>query len=357
MKIDFKKITINIFLLFFFLGIKICFAGFGISPPYVFSDNLMPGSHYEQSISLIRSETEKEAKVAIQRIIPEIDSWITIENQDNLKFAPGDTKVIMKVLIDVPKDAKMTQYKGKMLVSIPATQEVAGGASIALGAQIDVDLTVSDKVIDDFEITSVKILDCFQGEDIRALFGIRNKGNIELQPKKIVMEIYDINEQNLLDMVDGNALGVVPSNTRADIEVRFLPKLQTPGVYWAKIKVYNKDQIVYDEKVFLSIKQNTPEREAMLKDMKNKIQNAIYPCSINSKFFYWLIGLVIIAFILLTASLLILVKERRGSFNFFAKGKNNLDQKNISEIQKTKEAMQKKNDSIDEKTKNSKFEK
>lgn len=306
--LDYKK-TIPIFLILFISIANICFAGFGISPPYVSSENLMPGSHYEQNISLIRSDIDKEAKVIIQRDLGEINDWIKIENQEDLIYKQGDTKVVMKVIVDIPRNAEFKNYKGKILVSVPNTDQIAGGAAIALGAQVDVDLTISNQVINDFEVSSIKILDCYEGEDIRALFGIRNKGNIELQPKKIVMEIYDINEQNLLDMVEGTALGVVPPNTKADIEVRFLPKMQKPGVYWAKIKVYNEDKLVIDEKVFMSIKANTQERKAMLESFKQRIQNGL-PCSINSRYFYLIVGLVILAFILLAVALFVLIKER-----------------------------------------------
>lgn len=328
--LDYKK-TISIFLILFVSVANICLAGFGISPPYVSSENLMPGSHYEQSISLIRSDIEKEAKVIIQKDLGEISDWLKIENENDLVYKQGDTKVVMKVIVDIPRNAELKNYKGKILVSVPNTDQVAGGAAIALGAQIDVDLTVSNQVINDFEISSIKILDCYEGEDIRALFGIRNKGNTELQPKKIIMEIYDINERNLLDIVEGTALGVVPSNTKADIEVRFLPKMQKPGVYWAKIKVYNDDKIVIDEKVFMSIKTNTPERKAMLESFKQRIQNGLMPCSINSRYFYLIIGLVILAFILLGFALFVLIRERSGNqkknsgkkeFNFFGQKKD-----------------------------------
>jgi hypothetical protein len=306
--IDYKKI-IPIFLICFAFTANLCFAGFGISPPYVASDNLMAGSHYEQSISLIRSDVDKEAKVIIQKDLGEIADWIKIENEDNLIYKQGDTKVVMKVFVDIPRNVELKQYKGKILVSVPNTDQISGGAAIALGAQIDVDLTITDQVSDDFEITAIKILDCYEGEDIRALFGIRNKGNIELQPKKITMEIYDINDQNLLDLVEGQALGVVPPNTKADLEVRFLPKMQKPGVYWAKIKVYNGENVVADEKVFLSIKANTPERKAMLESFKTRIQNNLFPCSISSRYFYLIVGLVVLAFILLAGALFILLKQ------------------------------------------------
>ncbi len=300
-----------IYILIFLFSANICY-GFGISPPYVYSENLMPGSVYEQRISIVRNEIDEIADINVNVRESEVKDWITIPNLDELKFDIGQKQVFMNVLVNVPLNAGNGQHLGAINVSVPTTANVAGGAAVALGALIDVDLTVSGEELRDFVIYSIKIDQAYAGESIRSILGVENKGNIDLQPDKVVIEIYDVNEKNLLDLTEGRIIGLVPANKRKEIEVLFDTKIQQAGAYWAHIKVYKDSEIISDEKIFLSIQEVSAERRELLTRVKNKIK------SIEQLQFFdesgninWVVILSGLAFLLLTIALLTLARIRR----------------------------------------------
>ena len=77
----FKRLYLILFILplVFVFWVNQASAGFGISPPYVKSDRLIPGTHYEQKISLLRSSAEEELTARVIINAPEIEDWITID--------------------------------------------------------------------------------------------------------------------------------------------------------------------------------------------------------------------------------------------------------------------------------------
>ena len=86
-------------------------AGFGISPPYVKSDRLIPGSYYEQKITLLRSAADENLQAVISIEAPEIASWISIDKGEQFDLPAGKLQVPMIVRVDVPDNAEIDNYK------------------------------------------------------------------------------------------------------------------------------------------------------------------------------------------------------------------------------------------------------
>jgi hypothetical protein len=229
------------------------FAAFGISPSQVINYNLLQGSHYEQKISLVRSDASKEAKAEVAIYAPEIGSWLTIDKGLSFVFSEGERQVWITVNVDVPEDAELGNYKGTIALRVvPEQIEEPGVVTIALGAQINVDLDVVEKKFFDFIVRSLDIPDLEEGSPIKVLLKVENVGNLEGGPDKVHLDVYDNTGQSLLESGDETSLDTVKPFEIKEIFAEFPTELGV-GQHWGEVKVYKGEEIAREEKLFFSI--------------------------------------------------------------------------------------------------------
>ncbi len=231
-------------------------AGFGISPPYLKNNFLIPGSSYEQTINLLRSSAEDELTANIEVDAPEIASWIKIDKGNSFILPKNEVRVPMTVRVDVPKNAEVGTYEGRMNVRVASAGTGGPGVSVALGARIDISLTVTNESLTDFLIRQVLILDETEELEwpwnvwplkyfffrIKARLTLENKGNVKIAPSKVRLDIYDPN-MNLLESSNDKSLKKVEPFATEDIIASF-PTNLTAGTYSGKISVFKGEQIV-----------------------------------------------------------------------------------------------------------------
>ena len=214
-----------LFLLFVIGGVLSCvsiaYAGFGIAPPYLKSKNpLSPGSHFEQKITLLRSASDGDLRANIVMNALEVADWITIDKGNNFLLPKGKSQVPMVVSVDVPKDAEVGDYDGYMSIQVlPADKKPGSGVAIALGARVDIELTVSDETFIEFLIRKVeipkletlgkpwnwKIFSWFFYR-LKVVMTIENTGNIKIAPSQVHLDVYDLTEKKLLESHDDKRL-------------------------------------------------------------------------------------------------------------------------------------------------------
>lgn len=259
------KKTIQLFLFFFLLLVwgGDVQAGFGISPPYVKSSKLIPGSHFEQKIYLLRSSAEEDLAANLIVEAPKIASWISFDKGTSFDLPKGELQVPMIVRIDVPNDAEMGKYIGNINVRIAPSAKSGGGVAIALGARIDVDLDVTNEMDPNFKIRLVQVQSLEElsrpwnwpifSYFLRRLdvkMKVENTGNVETRPTRVHIEVYDITKQRNLEIADYEGLEMIPSFQTKDLVARFPTKLAA-GDYWANIKIYkDKDVVYFNEMAF-----------------------------------------------------------------------------------------------------------
>jgi len=70
-----KLLTIFVFgILSIYILPSIALADLGISPPYIKNAGLAPGSHYEQTIYIVRSDPDEDLEAKIEFAVPGADS-------------------------------------------------------------------------------------------------------------------------------------------------------------------------------------------------------------------------------------------------------------------------------------------
>jgi hypothetical protein len=239
-------------------------AGFGISPPYVINDRLTPGAVYEQEIIIVRSDPEQDLKAEITKNIPGIESWFEILQGDTFILPAGKLQVPMVVRVTVPADAKYEAHKGAIRIRTSPVENNApkgGGVTIALGAQIDVNIKVVDKILD-FIVRSLRMADLEEGRTkwglffpakIRFFITVENTGNAPYAPTKVHFDIYDAPGETLLESIDNtNDFPLIPAYQTEEL-VAELPTRLPQGRYAAKYTIYKGESIAQQGDISLSI--------------------------------------------------------------------------------------------------------
>ena len=240
-------------------------AGFGISPPYVQNDHLIPGSSYEQEINLLRSSSEDDLQANLEIDAPEIASWITIDKGTSFIIPKGQLRAPIMVKINVPKGADVGGYQGHINIKVSSASVSGSGVSVALGARVDINLTLTNETFPDFLIRMVKMPDIEQlgwpwntpilrwfFYRIKATIKIENTGNVKISPSKVHLDVYDLTEKNLLESNSDTWLSKIEPYSSKEITASFPTKLSV-GQYWGKIKIYKGDQVVNSYKMAFTI--------------------------------------------------------------------------------------------------------
>lgn len=261
-----KKFLLLIFILGLFSFAGNAQAGFGISPPYVKSKNpIFPGSHYEQRITLLRSSAENDLQAQIVINAPEIDKWITIDKGNVFDLPTGSLQVPMVVNVDVPASAQIGDYKGYINIQIVPKGSEGGGVSIALGARVDIDLSVTNEKLLDFLVRKSEIPDferlkqpwswkIFSYFFYRLKVGmtIENTGNSKAAPTRVHIDVSDLTQSTVLESHDTKSLKQIDPFKTDTIYASFPTDLPV-GQYWGDVSVYKDNEIIHKNKLAFTV--------------------------------------------------------------------------------------------------------
>ncbi len=239
-------------------------AGFGVTPPFVRNTSLTRNSTYEQQILLVQGDPNVPLRATITIDAPEIRDWIEIAEGDSFILPRGEQKVPMTVKITVPDDAEFKNYTGAIRIkTTPETDGVSGGAvSISLGAQIDIELNVIDKVIEDFRIRKIGIDAASEGYKFGWLYFpgkipfsmlVENTGNVDIAPSEVVFNIYDATGKKLLEKTSnlGKMKKIAPFATE---EIKaYIPTRLPAGAYLVRFEIKNGEEVKHQGELSLNL--------------------------------------------------------------------------------------------------------
>jgi hypothetical protein len=260
----FFKVATLVVLLYLAFGTLTAFASFGITPPYVRNTSLTRNSTYEQQILLVRGDPSVPLNAQVLVDAPEIQDWIEIVEGTTIPLPRGEQKVAMTVRIKVPSDAQYREYEGKIRIRTQPTDDQAaeGVVSISLGAQVDINLNVIDRVIEDFRVRKIDVTDLDEGHKLGWLFfpgkinfsmSLENTGNVDISPSKVQFRIYDRTGAVLLEETKqtGRLKKIAPYATEE--VVANLPTRLPAGSYMARYAIYNGEEIKQEGELNLSV--------------------------------------------------------------------------------------------------------
>jgi len=225
-------------------------AGFGVSPPKILEDRLVPGSQFERTIFLVQGSPEADVNVRVSVDSEDIKGWITLVEGEHFTIPAGIQQFPLHVHISVPEDAELGIYRAFIRVGTdPQRAENAGEVAISIGGRIDVELTVGDEVFEEFEVRRIQIPDIREREPLRATLTIQNTGNVPVGPSSVSYELFNkFGEIRLAFSEIIENLPSVPSFSEGNIDVEFpLDIVLAPGEYWGHVKVYDRERALKNE--------------------------------------------------------------------------------------------------------------
>lgn len=229
-------------------------AGFGISNPYLSNDKLLRGTVYEEEVIFSHSEMRGDLKAVIDVSVPGANGWISVDKGKEFALLPNMKTVPIKLRVEVPNNAEFKEYKGKITIKVMPVDVVGGEIALALGGEIAVNLKVIDQKIFDFELRSFKFLDVREGDKATALIRLRNKGNIDGTPSRIILDVYDYKKEKLLLSKENLPIeGTIKAFGEDDIRVDFDTSNLPAGIYWGNAKIYAGDNFIGEFEASLGI--------------------------------------------------------------------------------------------------------
>lgn len=243
-----------------FSNIPTAEAAFGVSPPWVNNNNLLPGSTFEQVVYLSRNETEEAMRATI-RISgdEELAEWITISDEDNLIIKEGQNFLPMNVIVNVPEDAEIKDYTGGIFVTLSSvvtdTSLEGGEVAIGLGARISVNLSVIEDEVTDYAIKSVSAEPQTSDDSFSINVEVENKGNTEISDLEGKIDIYNSANTEIVKSLTFSTLNEsVSSDQTKKVEMIFEDFKPEAGEYWVAVQAFDGEEVIYENRFLKKVK-------------------------------------------------------------------------------------------------------
>jgi len=234
-------------------------AAFGISPPFMNAVHLVPGAKYAQTIYLVQDQPNQDLPISAKIDVPDaIRSWISIDQGLNFVIPKGVRQFPVQISVNVPKDASLAVYNGHVtFVSSPAQ---AGQVTIALGAEVIVNITVGNDIYRHIEVPVVRPLDIEEGWNPRVYVKFDNQGNV---PEHFDAATFELSDQfgavRLAYTQKRDGFPDIPPFTVKEFTVEFPIDFHIGlGQYWATVNFYQDDKVIAGQKtVFTALKRGS----------------------------------------------------------------------------------------------------
>lgn len=273
---------------FFLLPVSLTHAAFGISPPFLNADHLVPGAKYQQTIYLVQDQPSQNLNIVANLTMDEpARDWVSIDKGFNFVIPQGVSQFPVTITISVPQNVTLGAYNGNLTFTTePAS---AGQVTIELGAQVAINMTIGTGTFEKYSVPLIQFPDIEEGQSPVVHVKFENDGNVP--------EAFDGATYELFDQYDSVRLAYIqkssgfPSTapfTIADYNITFpLDFYLGIGQYWGQVNFYKNGQVVASQKTVFNVLKAT---------WFNEVLNYI-----TDNWTYVLIGIIILVIILLLA--------------------------------------------------------
>ncbi len=233
-------------------------AGFGVSPPLVKEDRLVPGITLERIVYLVQGSPERDLQVELF-VESDISDWIRFPQGNPITIPKGVQQFPLAVQVSVPADAQLGVYKGSIrITTVPEKADEAGEVAIAIGGLVELDLTVGNDVIVDLKVRTIKILNVKEGDDAEADVTIVNSGNAPAAPDAATFELFNKFGELRLAYGETQEFKLVPAFGELVEHLSFPIDIHlAPGEYWGHVKVYKDKELIGELRTVFNVTEKT----------------------------------------------------------------------------------------------------
>ena len=300
---------LSVFLVMLTFANNVQAGGFGVSPPQIIADNLLKGSVYEQIITFVQSEPDEDLQAEVIFDAPEIENWISIDQGMSFVIPKGKQQFPIKVKISVPEDALMGKYRGFIRISTtPAKiKEVEEGSSVSInyGGRIDLDLTVGNNVIEEFEVLAITMKDIETGWPLLASVKIQNTGNVPVKLDRATFDLFDKYNSVRLGYGQTEEFEFVSPYSTKETLMQFPIDLRLGlGEYSGTVKVYKDGKVIKELQTPFRVVEKGTLPYSFGEDIKNEDEQADFSKAL-------LISLVLFSVIVITTIIIVRNKNRK----------------------------------------------
>ena len=229
-------------------------AAFGISPPFLNADHLVPGSTYTETIYLVQDQPDQDLNIhANLQIDGTVSPWISIDKGFNFVIPHGTQQFPVVVSIAVPQNAALGVYHGTLTFNTAPSS--AGQVTIALGAQVSVNLTIGKGIFEKYNVQQITFQDIGEGENPIVNVKFENDGNVPESFDSATFEIYDRYDAIRLAYVEKNSgFPSTPPFTIQDYSLEFPTDFYMGiGQYWGSVTFYKNNQVIASQKTIFNV--------------------------------------------------------------------------------------------------------
>lgn len=230
------------------------YAGFGVSPPLIQEDKLVPGITLERIIYLVQGTPEKDLQVKLE-VDSSVKDWVSFPQGNPVTIPKGVQQYPLAVTIAVPEDAKLGKYKGVLRVTtVPVKADEAGEVAIAIGGIVNMDLEVGNNIIYDLQVRLIKILNVKEGGGPEAAVTVVNNGNTPVAPDTATFELFNKFGDIRLAYAESEDFEPVPAFHEKIETVRFPMEVYlAPGEYWGHVKIYKDRELIKELRTVFNV--------------------------------------------------------------------------------------------------------
>jgi hypothetical protein len=230
------------------------FAAFGISPPFVNADHLVPGVTYQQTIYLVQDQPTADLEIKAAVTAPDhVKPWITLNTGTDFVIPQGTRQFPVQITITVPKGEPLAKYTGD--VSFESVPGKAGQVTIALGVDVTLNLTIGNDVYEKYSIPLVTFPDIEEGWNPKVAVRFENDGNVSESFDSATFDLYDQYDVVRLAFAEKQSgFPITPAFTTSNYVVDFPMSFHLGvGDYWGIATFYKNNVVVASQKTVLHV--------------------------------------------------------------------------------------------------------
>jgi hypothetical protein len=239
---------------FFLVAPSAANAAFGISPPFMNADHLVPGVTYTQTVYLVQDQPDQNLPIKATLSVPaNIASWITLDSGFNFVIPEGTHQFPVVISVHVPSGEGLGKYSGNLSFTSQPTQ--TGQVSIALGANVAINLAVGNGIFEQFSVPLITFPDIEEGWAPQVYVKFENDGNVSEAFDGATLAIFDQYDNNQLAYVQKqDGFPTTPAFTTQGYTISFPTDLHLGiGDYWGAVTLYQNGKVIASQKAIFHV--------------------------------------------------------------------------------------------------------